>query len=49
MTPAGTPGNVSMSERLEEKVANLQAQQELATARETVRDLEEKLETLKVR
>ena len=42
-------GSPAISERLEEKVANLQAQQELVTARDTIRDLEEKLETIKVK
>lgn len=38
-----------LTERMEEKVAAIQAQQELLQAKESIRDLEEKLETLKVK
>ncbi|TRY77114.1 hypothetical protein TCAL_00046, partial [Tigriopus californicus] len=53
---SGTPGggaihagSPALNDRLEEKVANLQAQQELMASQETIRDLEEKLETLKIK
>ncbi len=38
-----------MTERMEDKVATIQAQQELLHTREVVRDLEEKLETLRIK
>lgn len=48
-TPQPFVASPALTERLEEKVANLQAQQELQKANESIRDLEEKLETLKVK
>ncbi len=52
-TAAATPqpfvGSPALQERLEEKVANLQAQQELQQSKETIKDLEEKLETVKIK
>ena len=42
-TPQPFVGSPALQERLEEKVANLQTQQELQTSKETIKDLEEKL------
>ena len=42
-------GSPALQERLEEKVANLQTQQELQQSKETIKDLEEKLETVKIK
>ncbi|CAB4059693.1 ALG9 [Lepeophtheirus salmonis] len=53
MKPPSTSESPSMnsprSDRLEEKVAALQTQQNLQVAREEVKDLNEKLETLKIK
>ncbi len=48
-SPAAGSGSPAMSERLEEKIAAAQAQQELMQAKDSIRDLEEKLETLKIK
>jgi dynactin 1 len=48
-TPQPFVGSPAMQERLEEKVANLQVQQELQQSKDTVKDLEEKLETIKIK
>ena len=47
---SGSPAlsTVILSEKMEEKIAVIQLQQELSSAKEEVRDLQEKLETLKV-
>ena len=48
-TPQPFVGSPALQERLEEKVANLQTQQELQQSKETIKDLEEKLETIKIK
>ena len=48
-SPASAQAAQKLSERLEEKVAHLQTQQELNAAKEESDDLKEKLETLKIK
>ena len=48
-TPQPFVGSPALQERLEEKVANLQREQELQQSKETIKDLEEKLETIKIK
>jgi len=49
MSASMTTGSPALTERMEEKIAAAQAQQELIVARDTIRDLEEKLETIKIK
>lgn len=46
---AAASPSVAMQERIEERIASAEAQQELLRSKDTIRDLEEKLETLKVK
>ena len=48
-SPQASAAAAKISERLEEKVAHLHTQQELATLKEETDDLKEKLETLKIK
>ena len=48
VSASSTPSK-AMADRIEEKVAAAQAQQELLASKDTIKDLEEKLETLKVK